>query len=1367
MIIIRTISNIIDMTGRETFKVKKTEKGSLSDYTPAKFVIYKQDRIRVIYNGKAIPPSYRKHIKPKDNSEIIFALELRDPVTAFIWTVIKWAAISYAVGKVTNFLIGAPEQESIPMYSSAGDSVVYGWDGIKNTSRNGQVIAVVYGEHKVGGQIIRMFNRSPGSGKSELSMLIALSEGEVNSITGLAGSTFTVTIASPGVISLTGHGLSIGDSFYVTTTGALPTNMSADTLYYVITAGYGANTFQFAAMVGGTAINTSGSQSGVHTLRKDILESSNIPSDIKINNNAASSYNGVKVYTRPGTNTQPKIEAFRDITSNYVKNLTLAYDTPVSFNTAGSIKAYELNILFWEGLFVRGAGPALPLRDRAVSVAFSIRHKKSGGSWSTPETFTVTEYTYAPITKTYRKDGLELGVYEIEITRTTRDDAWLNANMTYGTHWGNTLYGNHYSATKLYDENEVAYDDLIYPNVALLGIKAMATDQLSGGTPIITSKIKGKKVDVWNEDEPATFTNQWTDNPAWCLLDLLLSSRYGLGEYISVDDIDLQSFQDWADYCDGLVKDGDVGSTFTVTIASPGVISLTGHGLSIGDAFIAETTGALPTGMVVDTLYYVITAGYGANAFQFSATAGGAAINITGSQSGTHTLFKTHKRCLLDMVFDGTKKSWDAANDICATARAVLIKTGKTIKIKVEQAGSPVQMFTMGNIIKDSFKIHYLSLKDRPNFMGLQFLNRDNNYEQDIIAIEDPAAFAAGEDFRKETASLYGITRPAQTYREATFRLNVQRYLKKIIDFEVGIDGIACEVGDIINFQHDVPQWGYGGRVVSATASTVKLDKPVTIAAGTYKVRVHLDDDTEEEKTVTDGAGTYTTLNISGSWTKIPKQYDVFAFGKENILVKPHRITEITSVNDLTRKISALEYNASVYDDDFGDIESLTYTDLPDPSKFPDDVTDLTLTEGLIAEQDGSYKHTVEVSFTLPQTNFTQANIWLKVVGLDYWQYMGSTKIGHFSIQENMGFNMTYEIAVASVSIYNTHKAAGDAPSDTITMVGQGFRPDDVTNLDLVRVGDSIYLTWDAVETNIDLKGYELRVGASWGTALIVGTNITERRFSTTNFAPGIQTFMVKAINNAGLYSENAALYLVTVDPRINDNVVLTRNEETEGYPGTKTNMTVNGDGDLELDAGQVTGSYITPSIDIGDKLESRVHLDFEAYQLDKVLTWAAATYAWSSVWATTRTIAGTGESLEITQTVEVAFSDNDVDWTDWAAFVVGEYSFRYIRFRISVTTTSTDYGYLIDKMIITIDVPDVFDSDKDVAITSAPKAILFSDHSKTFLIIPAIAIGIQNAATGDYYTITNKSVTGFTIEVFDSTDTSKNAVLDWVVRGY
>lgn len=90
---------------------------------------------------------------------------------------------------------------------------------------------------------------------------------------------------------------------------------------------------------------------------------------------------------------------------------------------------------------------------------------------------------------------------------------------------------------------------------------------------------------------------------------------------------------------EGLNTDGNLG-TVTVTIASPGVFTRVAHGLIEGEQIFLKTTGALPTGLAVDTPYYIIAAGLTADAFQVSATRGGAAINTSGSQSGTHTLYR-------------------------------------------------------------------------------------------------------------------------------------------------------------------------------------------------------------------------------------------------------------------------------------------------------------------------------------------------------------------------------------------------------------------------------------------------------------------------------------------------------------------------------------------------------------------------------------------------------------------------------------------------------------------------------------------------------------------------------------------------------
>lgn len=89
------------------------------------------------------------------------------------------------------------------------------------------------------------------------------------------------------------------------------------------------------------------------------------------------------------------------------------------------------------------------------------------------------------------------------------------------------------------------------------------------------------------------------------------------------------------------VAGSTVIGTFTVTIATPAVVTLNSHGLIAGDSFTASTTGALPTGMTGGTTYYVIATGLTANNFQFSATYNGTAVNTSGSQSGIHTLTRT------------------------------------------------------------------------------------------------------------------------------------------------------------------------------------------------------------------------------------------------------------------------------------------------------------------------------------------------------------------------------------------------------------------------------------------------------------------------------------------------------------------------------------------------------------------------------------------------------------------------------------------------------------------------------------------------------------------------------------------------------
>ena len=90
------------------------------------------------------------------------------------------------------------------------------------------------------------------------------------SMTAVAGGTLTatVTIASPAIVTCTAHGFEAGDVFKWETTGSLPSGISVLANYHVLSTGLTANSFRFSSTPGGSAVDTSGTQSGTHTITR-------------------------------------------------------------------------------------------------------------------------------------------------------------------------------------------------------------------------------------------------------------------------------------------------------------------------------------------------------------------------------------------------------------------------------------------------------------------------------------------------------------------------------------------------------------------------------------------------------------------------------------------------------------------------------------------------------------------------------------------------------------------------------------------------------------------------------------------------------------------------------------------------------------------------------------------------------------------------------------------------------------------------------------------------------------------------------------------------------------------------------------------
>lgn len=96
--------------------------------------------------------------------------------------------------------------------------------------------------------------------------------------------------------------------------------------------------------------------------------------------------------------------------------------------------------------------------------------------------------------------------------------------------------------------------------------------------------------------------------------------------------------------------------TCTMTIATPAVVTCVGHGFVNGNDVTFQTTGALPTGLAQNTVYYVVNKTN--DTFEVSLTVGGAAINTSGSQSGVHSVLEVVYDSEYDMVSDSGIVDW-------------------------------------------------------------------------------------------------------------------------------------------------------------------------------------------------------------------------------------------------------------------------------------------------------------------------------------------------------------------------------------------------------------------------------------------------------------------------------------------------------------------------------------------------------------------------------------------------------------------------------------------------------------------------------------------------------------------------------------
>lgn len=509
---------------------------------------------------------------------------------------------------------------------------------------------------------------------------------------------------------------------------------------------------------------------------------------------------------------------------------------------------------------------------------------------------------------------------------------------------------------------------------------------------------------------------------------------------------------------------------------------------------------------------------------------------------------------------------------------------------------------------------------------------------------------------------------------------------------------------------------------------------------------------------------------------------------------KNFRVLSITFNEDYTISLNLVEHQNSHYTwTSKSEISSTPTTTLPDPFSTINlsEVSNfLTVSDTIVAYNDGVIitKLLIDVLLLDQSQGFSGDGTELDPPDafFDYFEVeisednqtfteVGSGKQSRFEVL-NVKDDTQYFVRVRYV---NTAGVRSDYITATHTVVGQSAPPSNVQNFSINVVGDQAILSWNAV-TDLDLSYYVIKHNANTtGATWINSKNIIDKigRPATTVTVPfSSGTYLIKAEDKRGNQSLIETLIVSSIDAP-NYTLETTINEHT-AFSGSKTNVEVvqkNSVNHLGLTATgtlgvastsvQSSGTYefnntITLPAIFKAKFESNV-----LQIVEDVANYIDAGRPSSS----TNIDSGSpdpfdGKTVQNSNTIlQISTSDDNTTFSAFQNFTTGEFSGRYFKFKVLFTSADQDSRTLVNTLSVTASLKEKLESGADIVSGTGGKTITYSS---AFRLNPAIIISGQNMATGDFFTITNKSTTAFTIEFFNSSGTSINRTFDFQAKG-
>ena len=984
------------------------------------------------------------------------------------------------------------------------------------------------------------------------------------------------------------------------------------------------------------------------------------------------------------------------------------------------------------------------------SVQLKIQVNYNSGGYQNVITDTITGRTADAYQKEYRVTLTGSFPVDIRLVRLTRDAQDTNLVDEFAFT----------SITKIFDRKEN------YPNIAYTHLR-IDSEQFSS-IPKRAFRIRGIKIRIpgagANNSGTPTVDNAtgriiypsgyifngtmgaavWCSCPSMVLLDLLTTERYGFGHHIADGNLDLFSFVQASRYANELVDDG-----------------------------------------------------FGGQEARFSCN-----VNI-----------------------QGTTEAYELINELAGVMRCYPIWSQGSVTLSQDAPTDPSYLFSLANVGEEGFTYSGSSLKQRHSIISVGYFNMDSReIDYEIVGDDVAAPNALQEDIDrqnkigivKKDIKAFACTSRGQARRMGKAVLLAEEQETETVTFTTSIDaGSICRVGGVISVADPVrSSYRRSGRVSSATTTQITVDSIQdlnTFTGSSKKFSVIMPDGTLETKDITGISGN--VISLDSALSAAPNSNAIWLIQSSTLEAQTFRVVSIEEQNDVNYVITALKYNYNYITGEspkYAAIDGMGGITLPTRNisllnELKDPPTNLK-----ISDPNGNSKE-----FIVTVNNLAVSKLLLTWVGVSgVSQYLVQYRFNNTNWVSANVFRTDFELTNTQAGIYEFRvysynaglKLSATSSDLTFNAVGKTSRPSDVQNLSIEPITNKLVrLRWNKSTDPDVLHGGRVYVRHSnltdgSGTFQNSVDLITALAGNTTDaIVPSLEgEYILKFQDDGGNFCSGETSIIMDLPDLIDTQVILQDREDldTPPFQGTDSNTTFNSTTSalqLTNPATNATGEYSFKDIlDLGAVYSldlKRVIRSIGFVLGTDIETLIPAGSFWDDYAATSNNFDGT-DADEANCQVQVATSQTaSGSFGAFNNFANGTFKGRRFKFKLILETTNTSQNMNVQQAGYTAEFQARTEQNYKTGsgFSSAPQNTLDSGGSPNAKVVefanpffvgtsalgganaflPTVGITIQNAQSGDYFTVTGISGTQFTVNIKDSSNNFVNRTFTFSAVGY